>query len=65
MGLVWRASLVVVLQSVMSEVVEDFEGEEVAGRRNVLVPVEDGAIDNLNLISMPSRIDRMSQPFLL
>lgn len=48
--LIWVASLVVILQRVVGEVVEDFKREEVAGRGDVLVPVEDGAIDDLDFV---------------
>lgn len=42
----------VVADGVVREVVEDFHGEEEAGRRDVLVPVEDGLVDDFDLVGV-------------
>lgn len=42
----------------MGKVVEDFEGEKVAGRWNVSVPVKDGAVDDLYMVSVAARRGR-------
>lgn len=65
MGLVWRASLEVVLQSIVRKVVEDLKGEEVAGRRNISVPVKYRAIDNLDFVGVSSCIRRVPKTLLL
>ena len=44
----------VVAYTIVSEIIKDFEREEVAGRRHVGIPGEDGAIDNFNMICMTS-----------
>ena len=38
----------------MAEVVEDFEGKKVAGDGDVGVPGEDGAVDDFDVVSVPS-----------
>lgn len=44
----------VVAYTIVSEVIEDFEREEVAGRRHVGIPGENGAVDDFNMICMTS-----------
>lgn len=65
MGLVRCSRLVVVLERIVGEVVKDFQGQEEARARHVLVPVEDGLVHNLDLVGMPSRIRAVSQALLL
>ena len=48
----------VVANAVVCEVVEDFKSEEVAGRGDISIPCEDGAIDNLDVVGMSSRRSR-------
>lgn len=45
----------VVADAVVREIVEDFEGEEVAGRGDVGLPGEDGAVDDLDVGSVAAR----------
>ena len=44
----------VISYAVVGEIVEDFEGEEVAGRGNVDVPGEYGAIDDVDVFCVSS-----------
>ena len=46
----------------MRKVVKDLEGEKITWRRNTSIPIEDRAIDNLDMINMPPRV---SCPFQL
>ena len=45
----------VVADRVVGEIVKDFEGEEEARRGDVRVPVEDGAVDDLDFVQMTPR----------
>ena len=65
LGLVWHAGFKVVLHCIVGEVIEDFEREKVARRRDVDVPVEDAAIDNFYLVGVASRVRGVAQTFLL
>lgn len=45
----------IVADAVVREVVEDFEGEEVAGDGDVGIPGEDGAVDNFDMVGVAPR----------
>lgn len=49
----------VIAQAVVGEVIEDFEGKEEARGRDVGVPVEYGAVDDLNLVQVAPRRCRL------
>lgn len=51
----------IVADTVMSEVIKDLESEEKAGRRIVSGPVEDGAIDDLHMVSVAARGSRAAE----
>ena len=51
----------IVADGVVGEVVEHFEGEEVARVRHQSVPVEDGFVDDLNVRGVPARRGRAVQ----
>ena len=61
----WFLGEGVVSDDIVGEVVEDFHGEEEAGRRDVLVPSEDRAVDDLNLVDMATRFGRSEEVVLL
>ena len=45
----------IVADTIMGEVVKDFEGEEIAGRGIVGRPIEDGPVDNLHAVGVAAR----------
>ncbi|KAI6769828.1 hypothetical protein HG530_004457 [Fusarium avenaceum] len=48
----------VVADTIVGEVIKDFHGKEEARRGHVLIPVEDGSVDDLDLIGMTPRCSR-------
>lgn len=49
----------------MGEVVEDFQGQEEAGRVDVFVPLEDGLVDDLDVSGVSAFVEGGEQVLLL
>lgn len=51
----------IVADTIMGEVVKDFEGEKIAGRGVVVGPIEDGPVDNLHAVRVAARGGRAAE----
>lgn len=60
-SLLWQLRPVVVAYRVVSEVVEDLQGQEEARRVHVGIPVENRTVYNLNMVDVSTRVERVLQ----
>lgn len=60
-SLLGKLGLVVVPDSIVGEIIDDFQCQEEARRVHVGIPVEDRTIDDLNMVDVPASIERVPQ----
>lgn len=60
-SLLGQLGFVVVADGIVCEIINDFQCEEEAWRVHVCVPVEDGTINDFDVVKVPTRIERVLQ----